>query len=310
MSPARPFFSVVIPTYNRRELLAMTLESVWTQRWHDHEVLVVDDGSTDGTWDDLEKIRHRVRVLRQANQGPGSARNLALGQATGKYVAFLDSDDLWFPWTLELYARVIDARSQPSFVTGCAVTFTRPAELSTVREAPPQDRAFTDYFASGDAWRWYGLSSFVVKRELIQEAGGFAPASINGEDADLALRLGAAPGFVQVESPATYAYREHAGGVRHELRKTLQGQLHQLAQEEQGRYPGGAARARERWRLMSPHMRSCSIACAHAGMKAGAWTLYRRTFRWHLSLGRWKYLAAFPLVVLTSRIKKNVPSSS
>jgi len=71
-------FSVVIPTFNRVHLLARTLESVWRQRFTDYEVIVVDDGSTDGTQAYLQGVGNKVRVIRQANSGPGAARNIGV----------------------------------------------------------------------------------------------------------------------------------------------------------------------------------------------------------------------------------------
>src|SRR6266849_1500345 len=97
-------FSIVIPTYNRAQLLAHALESVWRQRFRDYEVIVVDDGSNDETQAYLHGLNNKVRVIRQENRGPGAARNIGAHQAHGDYVAFLDSDDLWFPWTLDVFA--------------------------------------------------------------------------------------------------------------------------------------------------------------------------------------------------------------
>ena len=71
-------FSIVIPTYNRVGLLARTLESVWGQRFKDYEVIVVDDGSSDGTQAYLQNIGNKVRYIRQANRGPGAARNIGI----------------------------------------------------------------------------------------------------------------------------------------------------------------------------------------------------------------------------------------
>jgi cellulose synthase/poly-beta-1,6-N-acetylglucosamine synthase-like glycosyltransferase len=95
-----PLFSIVIPTFNRERLIAATLESVLAQTEGDFEVIVVDDGSTDGTEAALAPWRDRLTFVRQPNQGPGPARNLGAARAKGEYIAFLDSDDLWFPWTL------------------------------------------------------------------------------------------------------------------------------------------------------------------------------------------------------------------
>lgn len=293
-------FSIIIPTYNRRALLERTLESVRAQTLTDYEIIVVDDGSDDGTAGWLRTLGPQVRCFEQSRGGPGAARNLALRHATGEYIAFLDSDDLWFPWSLALYAETIRKHAQPSFITGRVIQFHDEAELSTVKQGTLETLAFADYLASGDEWRWYGLSSFVIKRELINAAGGFPQEAINGEDSDLALRLGTAPGFIQITAPAMFAYREHAGGIRHVVGKNLAGDLYRIAMEENGRYPGGAVRARERWRILTPHLRANSLECLRGGLRAEAWQMYRRTFRWHLALGRWKYLAAFPLLALRS----------
>src|SRR3712207_2443148 len=115
-------FSVVIPVYNRAALVGATLDSVLGQEFEgEFEVVVVDDGSTDETPAVLARYGERVRVLRQENAGPGAARNLGIRTARGEYVAFLDSDDLWFPWTLSTYAEIIESCARPSFVAGTGV---------------------------------------------------------------------------------------------------------------------------------------------------------------------------------------------
>src|SRR4051794_5139151 len=106
-------FSVIIPTYNRLQLLKEALDSVWRQTFTDYEVIVVDDGSTDGTRDYLESLGDKLRFFVQPRRGPGAARNLAAQHANGEYLAFLDSDDLWFPWTLATFAEVISRHRFP-----------------------------------------------------------------------------------------------------------------------------------------------------------------------------------------------------
>src|SRR6476619_2378317 len=117
-------FSVVIPSFNRVALLRTTLNSVFAQRFSDFEVIVVDDGSTDQTMEYLRPLKDQVTAIRQANQGPGAARNRGARQATGTYLAFLDSDDLWFPWTLEIYRKVINEHNYPSFITSTPYVFS------------------------------------------------------------------------------------------------------------------------------------------------------------------------------------------
>ena len=186
-----PDFSVIIPTFNRGELLKSALESVFAQRYTDFEIIVVDDGSTDGTWSHLKSLKGRVKYFRQSNRGPGGARNLGARHAIGKYLAFLDSDDLWFPWTLQIYRDVIREHHDPSFVAGKPCRFS-DAELDKVTPCAVQTERFADYIASGDQWRWWGVSSFIIRRDAFTAVGGFTDVWINGEDADLALRLGEA----------------------------------------------------------------------------------------------------------------------
>src|SRR5580704_15275668 len=128
--PQPPFFSVIIPTYNRAELLRQALESVFRQEFTDFEVFVVDDGSTEDLSPVVEEYRNRATFLRQQNAGPSAARNLAIGKAQGDCVAFLDSDDLWFPWTLDVYRQAILKHARPAFVAGCPRVFRELPELA------------------------------------------------------------------------------------------------------------------------------------------------------------------------------------
>jgi glycosyltransferase involved in cell wall biosynthesis len=293
-----PFFSVIVPTFNRLDLLKTTIESIFSQ-WHaDFELIVVDDGSCDRTLDYLCMLGAKVTALRQSNQGPGSARNRGAQIATGEYLAFLDSDDVWFPWTLEVYRETINGFGRPAFLTGKPHVFSDEADLGLVKRNPPRTEQFRDYFASGNEWRWWGVSSFVIRRDVFISAGGFIEDRVNAEDADLALKLGAAPGFVQVTAPATFAYREHAANVKDDLGKTLAGIRYAVISEKRDRYPGGKARARERRAILTRHVRPVALDCLRRGYQREAWSFYYSTFIWNLSLGRLKYLFGFPMVAL------------
>ena len=93
-----PRYSIIIPTYNRADSISHTLESCFAQTFEDFEVVVVDDGSKDNTVEVLRSIEDpRLVVLTQANAGPAAARNTGMQNASGDYIAFLDSDDVWYP---------------------------------------------------------------------------------------------------------------------------------------------------------------------------------------------------------------------
>jgi GT2 family glycosyltransferase len=293
-------FSVIIPTFNRAELLGSALESVFAQRGTEFEIIVVDDGSADRTIDYLHSLGNRVSVLRQSNRGPGSARNLGARHAQGKYLAFLDSDDLWFPWTLEVYQAAIRKHCDPSFIVGKPYAFSDEHELDRVIPAAAQTEQFADYLASGDEWRWWGVSSFVIRHDAFTAAGGFTNEWVNGEDADLALRLGVAAGFVQITAPVTFAYREHAASAMKDAKRTLAGAWSKVYAEQLGRYPGGSVRARERRRILTRHTRPVTLSCLQQGLRREAWKLYGATFAWNAALGRVKYLTVFPLLAAMS----------
>jgi glycosyltransferase involved in cell wall biosynthesis len=103
--------SVIIPAYNAARFLPEALESVFSQTWPELEVIVVDDGSTDDTREMLKPYGERIQYLHKENGGPASARNLGLRHARGRFVAFLDADDLWLPRKTELQmAQMTDSR--------------------------------------------------------------------------------------------------------------------------------------------------------------------------------------------------------
>ncbi len=96
-----PLVSVIVPVYQGERFVRGAIRSVVNQTHQNLEILVVDDGSTDGTWDALQQIQDpRIRLFRQANGGAANARNLALRESTGQYIAFLDADDRWLPTKL------------------------------------------------------------------------------------------------------------------------------------------------------------------------------------------------------------------
>lgn len=101
--------SVIIPTYNRAGRCKTAVESVLSQTHGNVEVIVVDDGSKDGTGDIIRGMDDRVKYISQANAGVSAARNKGLAAATGDYIAFLDSDDAWLPWKLEAQLSVLES---------------------------------------------------------------------------------------------------------------------------------------------------------------------------------------------------------
>src|SRR3990172_2985097 len=97
-----PLVSVVIPTYNSAQFIGEAVRSVLEQTYSHHEVIVVDDGSTDNSEDVLRLFGERIQYIHQENRGPSAARNGGIRLAKGDYICFLDADDLWLPGELEV----------------------------------------------------------------------------------------------------------------------------------------------------------------------------------------------------------------
>ena len=296
-------FSVIIPTFNRASLVRETVQSVLDQEGNDFEIIVVDDGSTDDTRAVLAEFGERVQVFTQQNRGPGAARNFGASQARGRYLAFLDSDDVWFPWTLAAYRELATRADSPSFIAGSPLRFASASQLSSAAPEPVRFQRFSDYLASSDEWAWWGVSSFVIRADAFARTAGFLTDNVNGEDADLALKLGDAPGFCTIRSPSTFGFRMHGQSLTADWQKTLAGVWRMIAAEQAGAYPGGPKRRQLRCRIVTRHIRPVVMGCLRRGMAGEAWRLYRATFRWQLAAGRWKYLFGFPFVSIFHSVR-------
>jgi glycosyltransferase involved in cell wall biosynthesis len=186
-SPA-PFFSVVMPLYNKRRFVRRTLQTVLDQRHPSFEVVIVDDGSTDDSTDEIaDLIGGTVQMLSQPNAGPSAARNRGSAIARGDWLAFIDADDLWTPGHLDALARIIAAHPE----AGLVATTSRQLPVAEATGIP-EERAETairtiDYLADGGE-AIVNASSVAVRRVAFVQSGGFGPFC-PGEDEELWARL-------------------------------------------------------------------------------------------------------------------------
>jgi glycosyltransferase involved in cell wall biosynthesis len=307
-------FSVVIPVYNRSEIVGEAIASVLNQSVADFEVIVVDDGSTDGT---AEMIRKRygseVRLLQQENKGPGAARNRGIEAARGEYVTFLDSDDVWFPWTLSVFDRAIRRHEQVSFVGGTHETAESRKEgytnLGTGLD-DYRDQWWPDYYTAAEGRPlWIGTPAVAIRRKALRSVGNFTTARTNAEDSDLWMRLGTTPGFVRVHQPPVFAYRRGGDSQVQDLRKTFRGIKRMIESERRGDYPGGRARSNQRRKLLTRHTRAASLTLARAGHVKQARFLYECTIQWNWNLHRFKYLLGAPFIFAVISITSCFPVS-
>ena len=173
-----PFFSVILPAFNRARMARTALKTVDWQTERDFECFVIDDGSTDGTAAVLARYEGRpgFTVLRSAkNRGMNVSRNAAITRATGRFVTFLDSDDLWLPERLAAFRRRIEAVPQAGFVFSNAWVLRYGRIIGTLfspRRAIPEGR-LPGHFAVGDAELPYVTTNVAVARGAFDEHGLF-----------------------------------------------------------------------------------------------------------------------------------------
>jgi glycosyltransferase involved in cell wall biosynthesis len=293
-----PLLSIIIPTYNRSALVMQALESVRSQLFVDFEVIVVDDGSTDGTPTVLAKEAAdsrwggKLHVYRQNNAGPGAARNVAIQHARGEYCFFLDSDDLLFPWSLSVLAQVLDQGPRPSVIMGREVLFSLPQQYAAIEQEPLRTSVWPDLYTLA---RLGPTGTLVARSELIRSVGGFVTEPCVGEAADLMLRLGTAPNLIRIEAPGLYGYRNHEGKFSNQANLWRKGVVARIRRYDSGGYPGGESRRDHVRKMISYDAAWATLHC----MKAGSfWTggeLYLKTFLWQLRCGEIDYLLKTPL---------------
>ena len=185
--------SVVIPTYNRAGKLVEAVQSVFSQTYSDYEIIISDDGSTDNTAEIIQQFGDsRVRYLKNEHSGlPSVARNIALKAAEGKYIAFLDSDDLWLPDKLKEQVAVLDKHPEVGLVCSNAYCIDRQGkraqQLYQEQGFGKSGLVFLDLLERN----FVITSTAMARREVLMQAGGFPDASELqvGEDYALWLRI-------------------------------------------------------------------------------------------------------------------------
>jgi GT2 family glycosyltransferase len=183
-----PLISVIVPTFNRWPLLRQALDSVLAQSFRDFELLVVDDGSTDGTTEELKKIGPRLRLFGTTRKGVAAARNLGVSRARGRFIAFLDSDDTWLPRKLERQAAFM--AQHPEFQI-CQTEEIWVRNGIRVNPRAVHRKPSGDIFLPSLALCLVSPSAVMMTKELFERVGGFDESFPVCEDYDLWLRIGA-----------------------------------------------------------------------------------------------------------------------
>lgn len=211
-----PRVSVVIPTFNRGGLLLEAVRSALAQTFTDIEVIVADDGSTDGSIELAQGLGdERVRILRLPHSGlPARARNAALAQAGGELVAFLDSDDVWYQEKLERQVERLDRDPAAGLICSNARVIDLAGNEIRSLYLDADEGVSGNVLAALLKVNFVITSSAITRRDLAESAAGFAEdARLRGvEDYELWLRIAATNGVVYLAEPLL-SYRRHDESV-------------------------------------------------------------------------------------------------
>jgi glycosyltransferase involved in cell wall biosynthesis len=202
-----PFFSVIVPVYNRAHVLARALQSVLTQSCGDFEIVVVDDGSSDDPAAAIAALGDpRIRYLRQENRGGGAARNAGLDTARGRYIAPLDSDDEFLPGHLERMKSLLEGTTDLAGYARVVVDRGRGRSLLKPPRAIRQGEHMATYLLCDRGF--VPTITLAVERELARRVRYHETIRF-GEDTDFAIRLYLAG--------CRFAMLEEPGAVWHDL---------------------------------------------------------------------------------------------
>ncbi len=254
-----PAFSAVIPAYNAADTLESAIRSVLSQTRNDFELIVVDDGSQDGTLALAGSFESdpRVHVISQPNQGLASARNAGIVHSRGRYVGFLDSDDLWMPSYLEVTGDALDADSGAGFAytDGWALDDeTRRIRRATTmaRQRPPDHPpGSVQEFLRLYVRRNFIPAETLVRKAALDEVGSFNPALPAAEDYELWLRM-LAHGWRAVRPPGLLLIRRHRSDSMSKDEQVMYAALREVWRLVVEEHPApedvkAIARARMRW---------------------------------------------------------------
>jgi glycosyltransferase involved in cell wall biosynthesis len=208
--------SVVIPARNAGRFLREALDSVFAQGLRDPEVVVVDDGSTDGTAEAAAAYGRGVRVVGQPASGSARARNLGLASTTGDLVAFLDADDVWEPDKSRLQLPLLEADPGLAMVFSDMIGFD---ESGPSRRSYFQERGYDGRCILSSIFLYDMISTptVILRRRCFEEAGPFDESLRIGQDTDLWFRIALRHPFAAVDRPLVRR-RFHAGNVTKDSR--------------------------------------------------------------------------------------------
>jgi len=295
-----PKVSVVIPTYNRADKVGKAIDSALSQTFTDLEVVVVDDGSSDGTGEILRRAYgDRIRCFAQANQGVSGAWNRGIAEARGEWIAFLASDDLWEKDKLEWQLRALERFGPKCGACYTDVRLFNHPEKRTLFEMGNEGYRHEEPMGvnpevlrllvrSPGAGMLIFMGSLLARTDAVRKTGGCDPGLAFGEDSDLLFRLAMITGFCYVNRPLVWFDRSpgeirHAGVTADWNRLEFVLQCTQLRMEKFQRL--GASLPGTVQMLIRDQLRSIHSGLANCYLEAGEYDKARHALSKALRLG-------------------------
>lgn len=202
-----PLVSVIIPAYNSARYLPEAIESVLRQTFTDLELLVIDDGSTDETAAVVSRYPAPVRYIRQENGGVAVARNRGIQESRGRYVAFLDADDTWYPDKLKQQVESLQKQSECRLCYSAFTVVDSSLKALYVNRSDRSGTALEDLLLRGNIVG--SICTVLMERSLYEQEGGFDPAFSQCADWDMWIRLARHTEFLYIDTPlVTYRYHD------------------------------------------------------------------------------------------------------
>ena len=198
--------SVIIPTYNRKHTLQRAIDSVLAQTFKPYEIIIVDDGSKDGTKEWLLQNYPSVQYIHQPNNGVSSARNKGIQISQGSWIALLDSDDEWMPEKLESQSRFIEVNRDSSFCHTNEVWIRNGVRVNQMKK---HKKFGGDIFKHCLDICRISPSSSIIKKDVFEEVGAFDESLTVCEDYDLWLRVTAKFNILFLDEPLIKKYGGH-----------------------------------------------------------------------------------------------------
>ncbi len=209
-----PSVSVIVPTYNRWPSVVAAVDSVLAQSYRDFELIVVDDGSSDGSAAELAKFAGQLRYFHQEHRGVSAARNLGARQSRGRLIAFLDSDDLWQPDKLKIQVGFLEDHPDVRICQTDEVWIRHGVRVNPkLKHRKPSG----DIFAQSLELCLVSPSAVMMTRELFDRSGGFDESLPVCEDYDLWLRIARDYPVALIEQPLVVKHGGHADQLSHSL---------------------------------------------------------------------------------------------